>query len=338
MAQNAINNTIVNANFTVPNGTITAGTGLTVTAGGATISGNSTINGGTVGIGTDNAANAITIGTGTTARLINLGRSAAAHVLLIGVNNGVSSTSIEAGTGNLTINSGGTALIDSSGVLELNSSAGALSIGNDAVAQAINIGTGTAARTITVGNTTGATDLDLRCGTGDFTLASATGTIINAADTGEINYPLQPAFSAFLPSDDTNVTGAGATFTLGAVTALTEIFDQNGDFNTNGTFTAPVTGRYFLYTCYRILNAAAGMTQGTVIINTSNRLYATSLNVLAITGAPNNFSAMQISCVADMDAGDTATSQISILGGAGDTADIDGDAAPRSFFCGYLVA
>ena len=54
----------------------------------------------------------------------------------------------------------------------------------------------------------------------------------------------QPAFSAQLSSVDIDVTGDGTVFTIGSGNAFTELYDQGANFNTNGTFTAPVTGRY----------------------------------------------------------------------------------------------
>jgi len=67
----------------------------------------------------------------------------------------------------------------------------------------------------------------------------------NYTNLGKWKASGQPAFSAYQAATVTNVTGAGTTYQLGT-TALTEVFDQDGNFNTNGTFTAPVTGKYQL--------------------------------------------------------------------------------------------
>lgn len=294
------------------------------------IIGPSVLNGGTVSIGTDNAANAITIGTGTVARNINIGLSAAAHVISIGTTNGAASLGLNAGTGDMTLISADAITLDASGVLELNSTGGAISIGNDANAQAINVGTGAAARTITVGNTTGATDLDLRCGTGDFTLASATGTIISALDTGEVTKPLQPAFLAYNSSVRSNQTGDGTAYTL---IFDTERFDQNNDFDGTSTFTAPVTGKYFLSVFVLAQDVTATMTS-TLQIITSNITY--TLGNAAATAMTGNYP-MQFSVLADMDAGDIATCVIT-LGGGAKVVDIYGGAGdPRTVFSGYLA-
>lgn len=87
--------------------TITAGTGLTVTTGGAAITGASTINGGSVGIGTDNAANTISIGLGTVARTIHIGDSGAAHIITIGSTTLAASTLIQGGTVGISLSSAG---------------------------------------------------------------------------------------------------------------------------------------------------------------------------------------------------------------------------------------
>jgi subtilisin family serine protease len=71
-------------------------------------------------------------------------------------------------------------------------------------------------------------------------------TYIVPTTANEITTPAQPAFLAYLGTTDSNVTGDGTTFILGTGNALTEVFDQNSDFNVNGTFTAPITGKYCL--------------------------------------------------------------------------------------------
>ena len=57
---------------------------------------------------------------------------------------------------------------------------------------------------------------------------------------GEVTMPTQPAFLAGKPSSDITNAANGATITLG-----TEIFDVGANVASN-TFTAPVTGKYFL--------------------------------------------------------------------------------------------
>lgn len=190
----------------------------------------------------------------------------------------------------------------------------------------------TTAGSVTVGTTTGAAATALWYGTGDFTLASATGTVMSALDTGEINYPLQPAFLAYLATTVTNVTGSGAQYILGTGTALTEVFDQNSDFNTNGTFTAPVTGRYQLQFTVRVTGCTVATTFDYVLV-TSNRNWG-----FAIFRAASALDQVGTGvALADMDAGDTAQVRIQVSGEAGDTDDILGSASVFTSFSGYLA-
>ncbi len=162
--------------------------------------------------------------------------------------------------------------------------------------------------------------------------ALGTNNIMSVATSGEINYPLQPSFLAYLPSSDTNVTGNAATYTLGSVTALTEVFDRGTNFNTNGTFTAPVTGRYQLSVGTRITGCTIATT-GTININTSNRGFQTSIQ----RPAGSTYFQPSLSVLADMDAADTFTCTILSLGEAGETDDILGSASPSTFMSGSLL-
>ena len=142
----------------------------------------------------------------------------------------------------------------------------------------------------------------------------------------------QPAFLAYLATDDNDKTGNGAAFTLGSATALTEVFDQGSNFNTNGTFTAPTTGRYMLSAGATVM----GTTIATIFvlqIVTSNRTYQVQYTRAA--SAVNMAPSMTV--IADMDLNDTATATITVFGEAGNTADIDGTTNPVTYFSGYLL-
>ena len=101
--------------------------------------------------------------------------------------------------------------------------------------------------------------------------SSVTAMTINA--NGTINYPLQSCFRARITADQSNVTGAGTQYSMtGAI--WTEDFDLNGDFS-NGTFTAPVNGHYYLAaTTY--LNSTNGCTDMTFSIVTPAGLHIMS--------------------------------------------------------------
>jgi len=107
---------------------------------GITVAGNFVSNGGTVTLGSDNAANAIIVGGGTTARAITIGQDAAAHTVAIG----------QAAAGAITIDTAAGVSIDSATAsnftvtgaadLTLDSSAGSVNIaGGEAAADAISI-------------------------------------------------------------------------------------------------------------------------------------------------------------------------------------------------------
>lgn len=161
--------------------------------------------------------------------------------------------------------------------------------------------------------------------------ALGTNNIMSVATSGEINYPLQPAFLAYLSSTALNKTGNGASYQLGT-DALTEVFDQNSDFNTNGTFTAPVTGRYQL-------SGAAFLTGNTILqiiqltLITSNRSY-----VIQVGRSANGTDiGTNMSLLVDMDAADTATFSVAGFGEAANSDDVNGTTAFGTYFSGYLA-
>ena len=190
-------------------------------------------------------------------------------------------------------------------------------------------------------------------GTGEFrigvdddaadTFKISQGSALGGTDTfvmsaaGERTMPLQPAFLAYLPSLVANATGNGATWTLGTTTALTEVYDQNGDFNTNGTLTAPVDGRYYMHVSYDVYPVTAAMTDGYLEIVTSNRTYTGSYMSPGVVMQAAGIIITGLSTFADMDAADTATFTITFSNGAGDTAGVNGSATPITYVCGSLI-
>ncbi len=246
---------------------------------------------------------------------------------IVGATNAGASTVpyIETATGQLATVPGG--------AVTMNTGTQSISISSDASATTVNVGTGAAAKTVTLGSTTTTSSLALRYGTSDFTLASATGTVMSAADTGEINYPLQPAFFAYAATQVNDVTGNAKIYTLGT-SALTEVFDQGGDMNTNGTFTAPVTGKYNLSGQMLMIGCTIATTAN-IRITTSNRTYFTQY---ARAAGPQNITASECT-ITDMDAGDTATVSIQVSGEAGNTVDLSGmsGGGPDCWLSGFLV-
>lgn len=299
---------------------LNAGTGnMQLTSGGTIVlnsAGTTTINstGGTLSIGNNANAFGINIGTGAAARTITIGNTTGATA--VNINTGTS------GTTHTTTN----------GIYTLATGTGTISISGDAAATTVNLGTGGAAKTITLGNTTAGTSLAHRYAT-THTITASTGLVQNITANGEITQPLQPAFLA-IGTNESNVTGNGAIHQIGSVAAMTEIYDQNSDFVTSGTFTAPVTGRYHFSAAVRLVGLVSS-TGSQTRLNTSNRLYVIEQKV------PDNGTTWATggSTYADMDASDTCVFQIQVSGETGDTVDVNGDGSTGLvYFGGKLVA
>ena len=160
-------------------------------------------------------------------------------------------------------------------------------------------------------------------------LGSSLGTTSHIVidEAGHVTMPLQSAFNA-TSATQSNVTGDETQY---QVTFGTETIDRNGDFNTNGTFTAPVTGLYLLSANV----GGSGFSSHTRMLNfivTSNRTYIATSENLANTKIGTSFG-FNVSCLADMDANDTAIVQVRIDGGS-KVIDIDDTCR----FSGCLIA
>lgn len=297
--------------------TVQSGSGaLNVTATGGAL----TINSGTGALSISNDASATTVAIAT---------GGAVKGVTLGSTNSTSATTVQSGSGALNVTATG-------GALTINSGTGTLSISSDASAATVNIATGGAAKVVTLGSTNGASSLALKTGTADFSLASATGTIMSALDTGEITYPLQSSFLAYLASQVNNVTGDNTAFQLGSSTALTVIYDQNSDFNTNGTFTAPVTGRYLFTAGYALTGLTSSHTRLLFYGSASNRQATISqINAFA-TQAANGFLIVCNGFFMDMDAADTIVMNITVYNGT-KVVDVYGDSSLNTFFGGSLI-
>jgi hypothetical protein len=145
----------------------------------------------------------------------------------------------------------------------------------------------------------------------------STGIAISA--NGEVTMAAQPTILYRNAVADANVTGDGTAYTL---TGFSEILDYNSDFD-GQTFTAPVTGAYFVSTWTNIAGLTSGMTDGRLYISSGNGQYGNNeMNIGAIRGA-NNQAQFQVSALVDMDECDTFTVILDIAGGA-KVADLNG--------------
>lgn len=165
-----------------------------------------------------------------------------------------------------------------------------------------------------------------------------TNNIMSAATSGEINYPLQPAFLASNANTIVDVTGDGTNYT--AVFG-TEIFDQNSDYS-SPNFTAPVSGRYYLSACVGLGNVTgAGYIIGHIAIVTSNRNYVFARFLPSNYRNSFDFTLfISGSFLCDMDAGDTANVYVGVAGGTKTVTFLGSTGVTNPgppYFCGYLV-
>ena len=159
------------------------------------------------------------------------------------------------------------------------------------------------------------------------------------ANSGEITYPHQPAFNVTLASDSSTSfipDGSWAT-----VQFTGEVFDAGSDFGSY-TFTAPVAGKYLLTTSVRINSLSFTASYYWLRISTSNRnYYGTILDSNDLDNGTNiEYHTFNLTVLADMDASDTATVDLSRLGGSA-TAVVEGNASTATvytMFHGYLVS
>jgi len=123
-------------------------------------------------------------------------------------------------------------------------------------------------------------------------------------ENGHISKPLQPAFSAHKggTAQSNLAINADTTITFGS-----ERFDVNSDYNTStSTFTAPVTGKYFLSVSLYLNEVDSAANYLIIWITTSNETYRTIIDNNAIFGSDADYHTLQSTVLADMDAGDTA--------------------------------
>ena len=156
-----------------------------------------------------------------------------------------------------------------------------------------------------------------------------TTTAMTIDKDGHITKPLQPAVQASVGSNQLNIT-AGSLYTI---PFGTEIFDQNADYNNfTYTFTAPVTGKYFIGLQSTIGGAPeeADYYQYTVV--TSNRTYNATVDPDMVQSVPvyDNFNFIVL---ADMDASDTCIVKFLVASNGGNTLDF----YAQSYMSIYLV-
>ena len=158
---------------------------------------------------------------------------------------------------------------------------------------------------------------------------SALGTTANIVidENGHVTKPLNPAFRVY-QDDNTDYANGHTMYNQN----ITEVYDVNGDMGTNGSFTAPVTGKY-LFTCSVFDINATDATAYDMILTTSNRNYRWGEYEQfknGYTGMTNFKTEGHI--IVDMDANDTAH----VTCGANVTM-TNGSNSEHSYFSGILI-
>ena len=184
----------------------------------------------------------------------------------------------------------------------------------------------------------------------DFQVFSSNGTELIHADAGNHALELrgigdldvggtytndtQPAFLAFNSVVDSSKTKD----TFHTVEFNSEVYDQANNFdNSTDTFTAPVTGKYFLSTQVRLDDIQTDASFYELNIVTSNRTYRRFIDPVGFDTQVDHFG-MSLTVVADMDASDTALVKVRQSGGTTSTLDIEAHASDLdTFFSGYLL-
>jgi len=149
--------------------------------------------------------------------------------------------------------------------------------------------------------------------TGISNSSDATAIIISSDE--EVTMPSQPAFLATVNATQTNVTGDLTNYDATG-SFYTEVYDKNGDFS-NGTFTAPVDGTYYINFIMTISGVSGSThTNATYTLVSSNR----NLTFYHNPAEDRNSSLGGITYVVhsyiDMDANDTVAFRISVGGGS----------------------
>jgi len=156
--------------------------------------------------------------------------------------------------------------------------------------------------------------------------SGTSGLIVDSS--GRITSPTQPAFLVRPSSTQSNIAANAAQT---QIVFGTEIFDQGSNFASN-IFTAPVTGRYQFNLTLYLTGFDVSASYYAMYITTSNNNYEL-INSGSVSGASDPaYRGFGWSCLADMDANDTAQIHITQSGGAAQT-----DVTIYSRFSGFLA-
>ena len=156
---------------------------------------------------------------------------------------------------------------------------------------------------------------------------SSDATAITISSSEVVTMPSQPAFQVNNSSTQSNISiNTGTTIVFNQ-----EIIDKGGNFASN-TFTAPVTGSYFLGLKANLQTVDSAADYYRLRLATANRNYDFFLD--PDFGQDPALWTLSITMVCDMDASDTAQGNFYQAGGTAQT-DLRG---PECQFYGFLIA
>ena len=150
------------------------------------------------------------------------------------------------------------------------------------------------------------------------TSSSASGIIL-ADQNGHVRMPHQSSAQSRPAADITDVTGDATTYYsyqgngASGTASYTDVFDQNADMS-NGTFTAPVTGKYLVCINIELDDIASNHSSGVFYIITSNRNYQRLFQPRNMSNVGVNIG-VPMAQIVDADAGDVIRWALYVAGG-----------------------
>jgi len=159
---------------------------------------------------------------------------------------------------------------------------------------------------------------------------SGTTAIGQLEAPSELTMPNQPSFHANKNSTQSSI----AINTSVTVPFQNEVFDVGGNFASD-TFTAPVTGKYFLRASLILGHPQTDATYIECYVQTSNRRYSLALNDYDAFDQNTVYWTISGAWVADMDANDTA--YVVFYQGAGSASTSIYTSADGTTFSGHLL-
>lgn len=165
---------------------------------------------------------------------------------------------------------------------------------------------------------------------------NSSNTYVTPYSTGEVNFPGQCSFMAYLSSTATDVTGDGTNYTI---LFDTELWDIGSNYNAaSGIFTVPTTGLYLFVAGVTLGDLGAANTiVDTVFRNSAGTGYSAISDVTAVTARDvNNQLTTSTSVHYYLTAADTVKVTARAFSGA-KIVDVIGGATVSTYFGGMLV-